>query len=141
MMKIIVSVVPLLLAAAPTAAQTIPEPGQILGAAVQTVQALDQNQAGQIWDGASPVMKNSVSKDRFIALVAQRQAQNGRIQGREWQSVNRLHVTTAKPNVPVGEYLSITFTGINKNRSISHESVSFTLDADKVWRLVGYFTQ
>ncbi len=140
-----------LLFAAPAVAQTAPNagqpapaspnPGQFADVAMQLARAIDANQAVQIWDSASPVMKQATPRDRFAATVKQRLALNGQIQGRDWYSISRATIAAGKPSVPAGEYLTVALAGVNKNGAVIRETISFILDADKVWRLAGYTVQ
>ncbi len=143
-MKTVISAliaITLLGSASAAAAQTAPNPTQFLDVAMQLARAVDANQALQIWESASPVMKRATPRDRFVATVNQRLSLNGRIQGRDWSSISRVKIPAGASGLPAGEYLTVALAGVNKNGVAIRESISFVLDGDKMWRLAGYAVQ
>lgn len=142
----------LLFAAAPAAvfAQTAPQPQaqrqqaprgmdprQLIDAATQVIQAIEANQAGPIWDTSSPAMKAVTTRAQFISAMQQRNATNGILANREWYSIAR---TRAAPGtkVPQGDYFTVGFVGNTQAGLVLRSTVSFHLDTDSTWRLIGY---
>jgi len=116
-------------------------PSSFLDAALGVVGAVDRYEMAIVWDASSPVMKESVPKDRFIANVAQRRAVLGSIRTRDWVSVMRVPVAKASGSLPAGQYMSVRFATVGQSGSAMEEVVSFSLDSDGQWRLAGYTIQ
>lgn len=114
------------------------DPKEFVDAAWNLIDAIDAGQAGSIWDGASPVLKASQQRDRFIAVMRQRTAANGPLSSRRWRAITRTIQEKATPQMPAGEYLSVAFIGINKAGAIVHGTVSFRVEKDSRWKLAGY---
>jgi len=114
--------------------------------AIAVGQALDAGGAAQIYDGASAVMKRTVSREAFVEAVAATNVRVGRVARREWARVERLQVDNpaagaAASAVPAGTYVTI-FLSARNAQDISHlEQISFRLDEDNQWRLSGVTTQ
>jgi hypothetical protein len=119
------------------AQQTGVDPRQFVDAAYQIVRAVEGNQAGPIWDTASPVMKSTTPRDQFIASMQKRTATNGPLASREWVAITRTRVDPSA-KVPQGDYLTVNFVGSTRTGLVIRSSVSFHLDSDSSWRLAGY---
>lgn len=123
--------------ARPAAQQTGADPRQFVDAAFQIVRAIEGNQAGPIWDTASPVMKSATTRDQFVISMQKRNATNGPLASRDWVSITRTRVDTSA-KVPQGDYLTVGFVGSTRTGLVIRGSVSFHLDTDSSWRLAGY---
>ncbi len=124
-------------APAPQAYALAPNPADFALTALRIVQVVDGGDAQQIWDTASPVLKQLVSRDQFAATARLRFASHGALQNLQWRSIARATLTEQQGQLQPGEYLSVNFVGLNKDRKAVVETVSFILDADQTWRLVG----
>ena len=113
-------------------------PNTYVEAGMIVVSAIDRYEMAGVWEAASPVMKGSVPQERFIANIAQKRALLGAIRSREWLSVMKLPVTAQNGGLPPGQYVSVRFATTGANGRTMEEVISFRLDDDAQWRLVGY---
>lgn len=110
-------------------------------AASQVVQLIDANRAGEVWDGASAVMKRVVSRQDFVNQIAGDRQRLGAAQQRGQPVVSRAQFP-AGAQVPEGLYINIaTPTRFAGNQQPIRELVSFRLDEDRTWRVSGYSTR
>lgn len=114
-----------------------PNPASFAAAALNIVRASESGQAAQLWDGGSPILKRLVPRDQFIATARQRAATYGAVQNLGWRSIVRLTVTQPQAQFPAGEYLSVNFVGLSQAKRQVTVTVTFVVDADRTWRLVG----
>lgn len=127
-------------AAAPApqaAALSGPNPTEFLAAAARIVVAVEQGAGGQIWDTSSPVLKKTVARDEFVRVAKERVTANGALQGLDWRDIQRSQLPAQQGLLPPGQYISVNLLGLTKDRKVAVETVSFYLDADRTWRLVG----
>lgn len=119
-------------------AQLAQQAADMTQAALQVMQLVDNNRTGEIWDGASPVMKQIVPKEEFIRQITSDRTQLGAVTGRANPVVTRTQGAEGG-EVPAGLYINIssTTTFANQPQPI-RELVSFRLDEDSVWRVSGY---
>ena len=117
--------------------QVSPSPTEFVEIAILIARALDLGQAGQIWDNASPVMKTIVSRDQFANVAQQRRATRGALSDLTWRSVIRVQMQQPQGQLPAGNYLTVNIVGINQDGRPIVETVSFMLDDDQNWRLIG----
>jgi hypothetical protein len=115
-----------------------PDPLELVVVAMRIAAALEQGQAPAIWDNASPVMKTISSKDQFNATSRQRQAINGPLKNLTWRSIMRIQMAQQQGQLPAGQYLTVNLVGLNNDNKAVVETVSFVLDGDQRWRLVGF---
>lgn len=107
-------------------------------AAGQVIALVEGNRIGEVWDGASQVMKRAVTRDEFVKQVGAQRAQLGTAQTRGQPAVSRSQFP-AGAQVPQGFYINIaTPTKFANAPQPVRELVSFRLDEDKVWRVSGY---
>jgi len=107
-------------------------------AALQVMQLVDGNRIGEVWDGASAAMKQSVARDEFIKQVTIDRNRLGAVSSRADPQVSR-SLFPAGQQVPEGLYINVrsATTFSNQPRPV-RELVSFRLDEDRVWRVSGY---
>lgn len=107
-------------------------------AALQVMQLVDANRTGEVWDGASTVMKQAVPKDEFVRQITIDRNRLGAVSGRANPVVTRSQGQAGTP-VPAGLYLNVqSATRFANQPQAVRELVSFRLDEDKVWRVSGY---
>lgn len=107
-------------------------------AAGQVIALVEANRTGEVWDGASQVMKRAVSREEFVKQISAQRAQLGATQTRGQAAVSRSQFP-AGAQVPQGFYINIaTPTRFANAPQPVRELVSFRLDEDKVWRVSGY---
>lgn len=116
------------------------DPGSMVKASLQVIQLIDQGQAGDAWDGASPPVKAGLQRKDFIDAIAKVRGPLGPPKSRQWIDILRQQVTPSGANakVPPGIYISVVFATAFESGKTANEQVSFHLDDDKVWRLAGY---
>jgi hypothetical protein len=117
--------------------QLVPNPADFALAALRIVAGADQGQAAQIWDSASSVMKMIVSRDQFVQVAVQRHSASNGLHDLAWRSVIRVSMQQPQGQLPAGNYLSVGVVGFRKDGKAAVETVSFVLDGDQKWRLVG----
>jgi hypothetical protein len=110
---------------------------QVEQAALQVAKMVDQNDVPQIWDGASPVAKQIVSRDAFVHGVdADRQTVGVPV------TRNLVRLTYSESDgrkAPPGLFANVAFaTRFANEKQLVRELVSFHLDSDHVWRVSGY---
>lgn len=107
-------------------------------AAQQVIGLVDANRTGEVWDGASTVMKGSVTRDEFVKQLNIERNRLGAAQTRGQAAVTRSQFP-AGAQVPQGFYINVaTPTKFANAPQPVRELVSFRLDEDKVWRVSGY---
>lgn len=105
--------------------------------AEQVAQLIDQGKAGQVWDGASSVAKQTVTRDAFVRQITADRAQVGRLVSRKASAISRGESKGSTP--PAGFYVNVSFaTQFANEKQPVRELVSFRLDSDRVWRVSGY---
>ena len=113
-------------------------PNAYIDAGLAIVAAIDRYEMGAVWQSASAIMKSSVPEDRFIGNIAQKRAQLGTIRSRDWTSVMKVPIAAPEGALPAGNYVSVRFATAGNNGKVMEEVISFRLDDDGQWRLVGY---
>ena len=110
--------------------------------AVGTLVAIDRDGSGPVYDAASAVMKRAVTRDAFIAAMTQRRTADGVAVSREWVRIERLRVDApaSATQSPAGDYVTVYSLARNAQNAAHVEQVSFRLDEDNRWRLVGVTT-
>jgi len=107
-------------------------------AALQAAQLVDANRTGELWDGASSVARNAVTREAFVSQIAAARGKVGALVGRGKPSVSRMRYGAGAP-VPEGIYVNVAFpTRFANSPQPVRELVSFRLEDDKVLRLAGY---
>lgn len=119
-------------------AQLARQDAEMTQAALQVMQLVDANRIGEIWDGASPVMQQAVSKDDFVRQITSDRSALGAVSGRANPAVSRTQGQAGSP-VPEGLYINVqsATTFANQPQPV-RELVSFRLDDDRTWRVSGY---
>ena len=121
------------------AAQDIVEASDMVRGGMQAIQMIDQNKAGELWDGATPAARKRVSRDDFVSQVTKARAPLGAAQQRTWVAINRQVVGEGNQEL-AGQYVSVEYETrfANKANATVRELVTFQLGDDRVWRFSGY---
>lgn len=111
----------------------------MISGGLQVIQIVDQNKAGDLWDGAAPAARKRVTRADFISQVAQVRAPLGAAQQRTWIGVSRQVVVDADADY-AGQYVSVEYETrfANAANRVVREMTSFHFDRDGVWRFAGY---
>ena len=120
-------------------AQLARQDADMTQAALQVMQLVDRNQIGEVWDGASAVMKQAVTRDEFIRQITSDRTALGAVSGRANPAVTRTQGGQEGGTVPAGLYINVASatTFANQPQPV-RELVSFRLDEDRTWRVTGY---
>ena len=111
---------------------------EMTDAAQQVLELVDAGRIGEVWDGASAVMKRAVPREEFVYQVSDERGRLGRPVDRGTAGVTRTQFP-AGARVPQGIYVNVaTPTRFQKSPGQVRELVSFRLDEDRVWRVSGY---
>jgi hypothetical protein len=119
-------------------AQLARQDAEMSQAALQVMQLVDAERLGEIWDGASPVMQQAVTRDDFVRQISSDRAALGAVSARANAVVSRTQGQAGGP-VPEGLYINVqTATRFANQPEPVRELVSFRLDEDRTWRVSGY---
>lgn len=119
-------------------AQVARQDAEMGAAALQVAQMIDANRAGEVWDGASQVMKGSVGREDFVRQLADDRTRLGAATRRDTPVVSRSQFEAGEA-VPAGIYINVAFpTAFATQPQAVRELVSFRLDEDRTWRVSGY---
>ncbi|KLJ01752.1 DUF4019 domain-containing protein [Luteimonas sp. FCS-9] len=119
-------------------AQIARQDAEIGAAALQIMQMIDANRAGEVWDGASETMKRTVSREDFVRQVAADRGRLGAPAQRDRPVVSRSRFGAGEA-VPEGIYLNVASpTKFANQAQPIRELVSFRFDGDRTWRVSGY---
>jgi hypothetical protein len=111
---------------------------EMADAAQQVLALVDAGRIGEVWDGASAVMKRVVPRDEFINQVSGERNRLGKPVDRGKAGVSRSQFP-AGARVPQGMYVNVaTPTRFLKSPEPVRELVSFRFDEDRIWRVSGY---
>ena len=113
------------------------EPNAVRDVALRMARVVDSGQAGQLWDGGSPVIKRTASRDAFVANTAAKRKGFEQPVAREWAAITRQQGGT----LPPGKYMSVEFLTTFPGNRVLRELISFRQDEDGIWRFVGYAIQ
>jgi hypothetical protein len=106
-------------------------------AALQVAQLVDRDQIGPIWDGASPIARQFTGRDAFVQGVRAQRAAAGPPLSRNAVAVS--YSRSDGRQFPPGLFANVAITTRFSNTSQPvRELVSFHLDSDQTWRVVGY---
>ncbi|VWX58706.1 conserved hypothetical protein [Burkholderiales bacterium 8X] len=113
--------------------------GEMVKAALQAIQMIDQNKIGTLWAGATPAARKRVTEADFKAQVGKARTPLGAPVKRSWIGVGRQTVADADAEL-AGDYVSVEFESSfgSKPEAKVRELVTFHLDADRAWRFSGY---
>jgi hypothetical protein len=127
--------------AAPSAQQPTPQEQQqnqrMEQAALQVIQLVDQDKLAEIWDGASSVTKQIVTRDAFVRGVETDRRTVGVPEARTLAQLTYSQSDGRK--LPPGVFANVAFaTRFANEKQPVRELISFHLDNDHVWRVTGY---
>lgn len=110
----------------------------IAQAALDIVRMIDENKSAAVWDEASPVARQIISRDAFVQKVAHDRAALG-APGMRMPMGSRHYRYDGSGNLPAGAYINVRFdTQFTQAGRSASEMVTFILDSDDNWRFVGY---
>lgn len=122
-----------------SAAENDMSPVDVVGMGTQVLQQMDGGQTGVIWDNASAVLKAQVSKEQFTEQSNARKRGFTANGDRAWVTVSRNRFPEAAPPAPpAGLYANVVFVTPGAAGEAMSELVSFRLEKDNRWRVVGY---
>jgi hypothetical protein len=109
----------------------------LLRASLQVASMIDQGRIGDVWDGASSVAKQAVTRDAFVKQIDADRQILGAVTGRSFSRMGYSQSDGRK--IPPGLYVNVIFaTRFANTKQIVRELVSFHLDNDHIWRTSGY---
>ena len=97
---------------------------------------VDAGKYGQSWEQAASFFKKNVTKSQWEQAARQVRGATGAYVSRKLKSAT---LTKELPGAPAGQYVVIQFEAVFKNKKDAVETVTPMLDADKKWRVAGYF--
>lgn len=136
-------------AAQPAQQKLTPEQQQAIMKFRQTMAAnaesiaklIDQGKAGDVYDQASNVAKQSISRNDFVSGVTRQRDNVGKLVSRKLAAVTH-SVSKGENKLPAGDYINVVFASqFGSEKAPIRELVSYHYDNDKVWRVSGYTLQ
>jgi hypothetical protein len=119
-------------------AQLARQNAEMVKAAAQVVQLVDQNKTAEVWGGASAVAKGLVTVEEFVKQIGLDRQKVGAFTERKPLAVTRA-AYAAGGQVPAGNYVNVVYaTKFANSPQPVRELISFHLDNDQVWRVAGY---
>lgn len=112
-------------------------PAQVAAAGAEVTKIVDESRYGELWDGASPVVKQLLPRAEFDAGLGKTRQPLGTPSGRTWVALFRTQMGADQGQL-AGDYVNIEYETRFDKGEVKRELVSFRLDADKVWRFAGY---
>lgn len=105
-------------------------------AAAAFLTAIDQGSYRESWLGASVILRRQVNQDDWASHIANTRRPLGTLNRREAGSIE---FNATLDGIPDGDYAILMFeSDFANNRSVT-EVVAFSLEADSVWRVIGYY--
>ena len=124
----------------PANAPTVLAPNAAVEAALQLAALVDAGRMGELWDGASPVVKRVAARNDFIEGITAARKRHAAVTARQWLAVRRqAHAGTQ--NVPAGHYVSVELQVALADGKQIRELVSLRMDEDGTARLSGYVVE
>ncbi|MGI4777469.1 MAG: DUF4019 domain-containing protein [Janthinobacterium lividum] len=121
------------------AAEQDMSPADVVGMGAQVLQMIDAGQAENVWDNASPILKAQVSRQQFNGKSNDQRKAFAASGGRLWLNVSRNRFPQAAPPAPpAGLYANVVFLTPGSAGETLSELISFRLESDNRWRVVGY---
>jgi hypothetical protein len=106
-----------------------------MAAAEAWLAMLDAGRYDETWEGAAPLFKGAITKEKWQAAIDAARAPLGVVIVRKLRSA--IFARTL-PNAPPGEYFEIQYDTRFDNRPLTIEIVTPMRDADGAWRVSGY---
>src|SRR3954447_1258156 len=97
---------------------------------------VDTQNYGASWDQASGFFRGKISREQWSAAARGARTPFGELQKRTLKSAT---AATTLPGAPDGEYVAVQFTSVFEHKAAAAETVTVTHEADRDWRVVGYF--
>jgi hypothetical protein len=97
---------------------------------------IDAGKAGEAWDLASPMMKSSVARNKFVSGVRDMRKAYGKLASRTAVKFARAH---SMPGGPDGDYALIEYELTFANGKKASEQLTWMLGLDEQWRVAGYY--
>ncbi len=97
---------------------------------------LDENKFDEAWEKASLLVKESISKEAFIAQALRSREPLGSFIKRD---ILMAQPHTQFPGSPKGHYVLITFKSTFHNKDKVTETIMVQQEPDTTWRVAGYF--
>ena len=105
-------------------------------AAEKWLALVDQGQYAESWQTAAAYFKNAVPEQQWLQSMKGARKPLGKLLSRK---LLRSTFTTSLPGAPDGQYVVIQYSTSFENKASAVETVTPMLDADKRWRVSGYF--
>lgn len=105
-------------------------------AAKQWLALLDQGKYAESWQGAAAYFKSAVSEKQWMQSMRGARQPLGKLISRRLLSAT---FATSLPGAPDGQYVVIQYATSFENKASAVETVTPMRDADRKWRVSGYF--
>lgn len=125
------------LAASGAIAQDGASADELIQAAKNGLQQIDEERAGEVWDSGAAFLKSRLSRAEFVNNVRMARQTVGTVKQRNWASVVRIRYIDDSSGVPPGLYANVDFSTSLVNDKTVYEKVSLRLEPTG-WKLTGY---
>lgn len=116
------------------------EPQDAEKAAVEASEAwlalVDAEKYAESWDAAASLFRGAIGKDDWVKLMVGNRKPLGKLVSRTFFASKYM---TSVPGAPDGQYVVIQFKTVFEKKAQSIETVTPMLDADRTWRVSGYY--
>jgi len=100
------------------------------------LEKVHQNKAGEAWTMASEYLRQNLSSEKFVEMIAKARQPLGSVMTRRLSSAKRME---SPPGAPDGLYLVSEFDSSFTNKKDAKEFVTLYKEKDGHWRICGYF--
>ena len=105
-------------------------------AAIEFLALVDEREYVKSYSTASPVLREEVSEENWVAHVSNLRTPLGPLDQR-LENLSEFHESL--PDAPPGEYVIFTYDSAFENIKFATEVVAVAKGSDGVWRVVGYY--
>lgn len=112
------------------------EPGKANSSALAWLSMTDAAQYSQSWEHAGTLVRKTVTKPQWQALLMTTREPMGAVQIREFKAAE---ATRVLPGAPEGQYMVIQYETQFEQGVMMIETVTITQENGGVWKVIGYF--
>jgi hypothetical protein len=115
---------------------TLRDDKDVIEASEKWLKLLDDGHLAAAWDNAAPLLKSSVTRDKWVEGIGAARRPFGKIKSRSAQKFARAH---QMPGAPDGDYALVAFRTLFANGKHAEEQITWQLGDNDTWRVSGYY--
>lgn len=135
-LQIALCLMSLLISGAVVVAGTPEKEGAAVSAAEKWLAVIDEGKYSESWREAASYFKSAVQQEQWEQSLQALRRPLGKLVSRK---VKSKAYKTSLPGAPDGEYVVIQFETSFENKKQAIETVTPMMDADRKWRVSGYY--